>query len=301
MPPRAPAEGSRLQTLHLRRPAMATVFELWVVGSDPEHLEAVGHAALDEVTRVERLLSRFDPAAEIARLNREAAEHPVRVDHELYSILEDCLRWRVETDGFFDLCAGSARAGAEGAPLEEPVVLDPGARTVRFADERVRIDMGGYGKGYALDCMLSVLERFGVGDALMHGGTSSVLARGARAEGVPWRVGVRDPFAENSRHLEELPLEGGGFSYSAALRDGAPSDIVDPHTGAPLPRQEAVIVLAPTAAEAEIYSTALLAMGRAAAEALLRRASPGPGFRAGWIDRDGEGVGLRWLTDHRRG
>src|SRR5205823_9036018 len=89
------------------RPAMATWFEALLVGDDEEHLMAVGEAVLDEIGRVERLLSRHDPASETSRINREAASRPVRVDLEMFDILRNGLRWSEETGGYFDLCAGS--------------------------------------------------------------------------------------------------------------------------------------------------------------------------------------------------
>ena len=163
-------EGPRelRQVRRFSHEAMATVFEMWLAGDDPEHLEAVGQAALDEIERIERLLSRFDPAAEVARVNRMAAEGPVLVEYELFALLEDCRLWRQETEGFFDVCAVS------GVSLEDGVQLDISRRTVKFLDPRVQLDFGALGKGYALDAAAHVLDRFAVTSALLHGGTSSV-------------------------------------------------------------------------------------------------------------------------------
>lgn len=286
--------------LHLSRPAMATRFELWVVGDEPEQLEAVGTAALDEVLRVERLLSRFDPAAELARVNREAPAGRVLVDRELFAVLEDCLRRHEETGGFFDIAA--ARHGGGRGPLTDSVRLDPAARTVEFLDAGVRLDLGGYGKGYALDLMAQVLDRYGVESALMHGGTSSILARGRQVDGLPWQVGIRDPFAPGDARLREIPLRDAGLSYSAVLSEpGGVSDILDPHSGEPLREQAACVVEAPTATEAEVYSTALLAMGREVAEEFLRAGRARTRIRAGWIDRVAGEVALRWWDAETEG
>src|SRR4051812_20130865 len=88
-----------------RRPAMNTWFEIILLGDDSENLQAAGEAALDEIQRVEKLLSRFDPSSEISRINREAAQKPVLVDFELAEILETCrIAWQ-QTNGFFDITA----------------------------------------------------------------------------------------------------------------------------------------------------------------------------------------------------
>ena len=94
---------------------MATWFEVLLVGDDEEHLIAVGEAALDEVGRIDRLLSRHDPASEVSRINHEAGSRTVRVDRELFAILSDSRDWFDRTDGYFDLCAtGEARLAAFG-------------------------------------------------------------------------------------------------------------------------------------------------------------------------------------------
>src|SRR5688500_16810135 len=88
-----------------RRPAMNTWFEVLLLGDDPENLQAAGEAALDESERVEKLLSRFDPASEVSRINREAANSPVLLDLELAEILETCRKAWMETHGYFDITA----------------------------------------------------------------------------------------------------------------------------------------------------------------------------------------------------
>src|SRR5437763_14639010 len=99
------------RTAHARREAMGTFFEVFLAGDDDEHLLAVADAALDEVTRLERLLSRFDPASEIARVNREAAGRPVLVDYEVWDLLRACRDPRDRTAGCFDVTAGSGGGG----------------------------------------------------------------------------------------------------------------------------------------------------------------------------------------------
>ncbi len=268
-----------MPTVHLRRPAMGSEFAMWLVGDDAEHLEAVGHAAWEEIARVERLLSRFDPTAEIARVNRLAAAGPVLVDYELFAVLEDCGWWWGDTGGFFDVCAGS------GVRWGEAVRFDASARTVEFLDDRAQIDLGGYGKGYAIDAAGRIFERFGVSQAFMHGGTSSVFAWGVREDGLPWPVGIRDLLADEERELQQLSLTDCGLSTSAVRhREGEASDILDASTGQPLTGQAACVVMAPTALEAEVLSTALLAMGKSRARKYLEGRSPLHSLRVLWLE-----------------
>ncbi len=268
-----------MPTLHLQRPAMGSLFDLWLVGDDAEQLEAVGEAAWDEVARVERMLSRFDPAAEVARVNRSAAAGPVLVDYELFAVLEDCGWWWTDTGGYFDACVKSGVAWGGG------VRLDAFARTVQFLDDRARIDLGGYGKGYALDAAARIFERFGVANALLHGGTSSVLACGVREDGSPWPVGVRDPLADDGREIQQLQLTECGLSTSAVRHGkGEASDLIDTTTGQPLTSDAACVVIAPTALEAEVLSTALLTMGKTRARQYLEGRSPLHSLRVLWLE-----------------
>ncbi len=274
------------------RLAMATRFEARLVGDDEEHLMVVGEAALDEISRIERLLSRFDPASEVARVNREAASHPVRVDRELFVILANCHDWFDRTDGYFDLCA----SGGPGSPrFGEVVRLDEESNSVTFLDPAARLDFGGYGKGYALDVAARVLDEFGVCSARLHGGTSSILARGQPEDGPCWRVEIRDPFeTESGSVVNVFRLNDAAVSTSAVFDPGSTrSDIVDPIASRRLDRPAACSVVTSSATVAEVYSTALLAMGKSRASHFVRRGSPID--RVFWIERDGDRVSCEIL------
>ncbi|MBS0211263.1 MAG: FAD:protein FMN transferase [Planctomycetes bacterium] len=279
--------------VHRARPAMGTLFEIWLRGDDEEHLTSVAEAALDEVARLEQLLSRFDARSEISRVNRTAAQEPVQIDRELFALLEVCQQAWQASDGAFEITAGSS-AGV----MMTDVALDAGAQTVRFARDGVRLDLGAVGKGYALDWAAAVLDQFGVFNALIHGGTSSVLARGTGTGGAAWLVDIRWPPGQaDAPRVTELALRDMCLSTSAAFGDDtAISDVIDPRTGRPLDRQAACVVVAPSATEAEIWSTALLCMGKAATADYTEAELPA-GVFAGWIEPDnGDATAkLTWL------
>lgn len=256
--------------------AMGTRFEVLLAGDDEEHLEAVAVAAVDEILRIESVLSRFDPRSEIARINRLAGIRPVRVDRELFAFLEKCEQARELTEGYFDVTRGA------GSLLE----LDAEASTVRFSREDVTIDPGGIGKGYALDCVREILLRFGVTRALLNGGTSSVLALAAHDDIGGWPIDLRHPLNPEAEPVARVNLRQRALSCSAARHhEQSQSDIVNPLTRQPLDGNDACVVLAASAAEAEIFSTALLAMGRRQATCYLEQ-QPHSDLMAGWIEAD---------------
>ena len=134
---------------------------------------------------------------------------------------------------------------------------------MQFSRTETAIDLGGIGKGFALDRAKEILARYGVDSALLSAGTSSILAVGQPALGAAWTVDLRHPADDRAVPIARLELVDQSLSCSATLRPGqAESDIVDPHRGLPLSGGDAVVVLAAEGVAAEALSTALLAMGR---------------------------------------
>jgi thiamine biosynthesis lipoprotein len=115
------------------------------------------------------------------------------------------------------------------------------------------IDLGGIGKGHALDCCARILRAHDITTAFVHGGTSSGLALGADPAGHPWRVGGALP----------LSLTDCAFSVSDAAGQPQPH-IVDPRSGLPTAARS-VVVTGPSARLCDAWSTALVVLGRAPA------------------------------------
>jgi thiamine biosynthesis lipoprotein len=283
---------------------MGTWFEVRLLGDDPEHLAAVAEAVLDEVERIERLLSRFDRRSEIARINREATHRAVLIDREVLGLLETCREAWERTEGSFDVTASRAEdPAADREPSDRPtfaaVEIDPDARTIRFARAGVALDLGGIGKGYALDRAAEIVAAQGVGSAFLHGGTSSILALGLDGTGRPWPVGVRDPFMapDVAEELFRVRLGDRGFSCSATRGTGrAVSDLIDPRRGTPLAGQSACVAIARDATRAEVLSTALLCMGKGRAAECAGRYAEEDGCEVAWIECRDDRPAWDWLT-----
>ncbi len=260
---------NRFATVHRTRPAMGTLFEVLLHGDDDENLVAVAEAILDEVQRIERLLSRFDPRSEISRINRLAPSRSVLVDREMAGLLETCFGAREWTGGAFDITITSRcrerppwRSDDPPAGFASPgISFDATRRMIGFTSSEIQLDLGGIGKGYALDCAAQLLDEHHVEHALLHGGTSSVLARGLDADERTWSVALRHPVSGQGERTVRLHDEA--LSCSAV---DSQADVIEPSTGRPLTRPAGVAVIALTATEAEVLSTALLCMGQGANE-----------------------------------
>jgi thiamine biosynthesis lipoprotein len=238
---------------------------------------------MEEVARIDRLLSRHDPAAEVARVNREAVGRAVRVDRELLAILADCLAWHQRTGGASNPVVGPGVFG-------QAVQLNPADCSVTLASGTGGIDLGGYGKGHAIDAAARLAFRHGVGSALIHGGTSSIRAVGPNRR---WPVDLADPFDPAGGPIARILLTEEGLSTSSSVGLG-PSDLIDPATAQPIRELASCTVVATTATAAEALSTALLVMGRTRARSFLEIWAGEP-FRVAWIDRDDAGRSrLEW-------
>lgn len=230
--------------LRLAVDAMATRFELVLDGPDEVELRAAGEAVVERIVEVDEQLSRYRRDSFTSHLVRAASVRPVRVDEELWALLALCERVRRESDGAFDVTHGS--------PGE--LVLDADTRTVALSEPGTRLDFGAIGKGWALDRGVELLREHGVRRALVHGGTSTVHTIGAPPGLGAWRVAV----AGTDREVE---LRDRALSVSAqhgrVLDDGG-GHVRDPETGRAADSALPVAVVAPSAAVADAWSTALL-------------------------------------------
>jgi thiamine biosynthesis lipoprotein len=244
---------------------MGTLFEALLVGDDEEQLAAVAEAVLDEVERIDRLLSRFNPTSEIYRINRLAGRQDVLVDREVADLLALCQNAFARTRGAFDITATSQASGRRQPPGDvvygvvdhtQVVEFDIERRLARFKSREVRLDLGGIGKGYALDRAAHILADHGIHRALLHGGTSSAIALGSDERGQPWRVACGKQLIE---------LVNRALSCSATNEQ---QDIIDPRSGKAVQGKVLCAVIADTATEAEIWSTTAVVMGRETADRL---------------------------------
>lgn len=255
--------------------AMGTRFEVVIEGRDDAHGRAAAEGALAVIEDCDGRWSRFAKDSLVARVNREAGERWVRLDAETFELLSRCLAWTRASDGAFDVCVGRAmdrlRAGETEPGAAGAFELDPERRAVRFTRPDSALDLGAIAKGFALDLAAASLREAGVTRALLHGGTSSVLALGAPPESREspespggWRIGLGPEFGAETVALRDRALS---ISAARGSRDlEARPHVLDPRDGRVLTRDLRVAVSAEAAAEAEAWSTALVVLQARGAE-----------------------------------
>ncbi len=291
--------------------AMNTRFELVLHGDREPALRAAGEEALREIARVEDLLSAFRPTSEISAVNARAGHEPVQVSPEVFALLQRVQQLHQLTRGTFDITIGplmkcwglwGACEGRVPSPEElreahsrvglQQVRLDPEGRTVRFLRTGMSLDLGGIGKGYALDCAAELLRVQGVKSGLLHGGTSSVVAIGHPPGEAAWRTALVEPQAEANHGPNECPhilelmdeaLSVSSVTTKAFVADGrAMGHVLDPRTGHPVQAALMSAVIVPEATAADALSTALLVLGK---EGLAQLAGAISGFRGLMLTR----------------
>jgi FAD:protein FMN transferase len=280
--------------IRVHRRAMACRFEITLASQDGASVPAA-RAALNEIDRLEDLLSVFREESAITYVNRRAASEragePIEIDKMLFGLLGLCGELHHATDGAFDItstplsrCWGflqregcvPAREAIEAARASvgfAAVDLDRERRTVRFRRAGIELNLGAIGKGYALDRVAIDMRRSGVTDALLSAGRSSLLAIGGRDAG--WYVEVvsaRRDEAEGDRPIARVWLRDAALGTSGAgeqfvIADGTRyGHVIDPRTGWPAAGVLSASVIAASAALADALSTAFLVGGAELAE-----------------------------------
>ena len=301
--------------IRVSRRAMACPFEVCFPAARCEDGTQLAIKSLDLVDTLEKQLSFFQPTSLICVINRLAAHAPVEVEPWLFDLLALATRLHEQTGGAYDITSaplweawGFARRAGK-IPSDDQLAearshvgshlleLDSDRRTVSFRSPGVRISLGSIGKGYALDVCGRWLLESGMDDFLLHGGQSSVLARGflERRKGdksnlperpatnlrsmpgcaqigpvpfSPWEIGISDP-RRPGRRLGIVRLHDRALGTSASQfqsfrhRGRRYGHVLDPRTGWPADGVLSTTVVAPTAALADALSTAFHVMGSA--------------------------------------
>ncbi len=242
--------------------AMATTFEVIIQHKDSSYAQQAVRAAFDEVDRLEAELSRFIENSDISRINNLAANQPLIIGPAAFECLQLSARSYAETNGAFDITVGSrcqkpdAIISTGRLSAEYPIKLDEAQYTVELLTSPAQIDLGGIGKGYAVDKMAELLREWSIDTALMSGGYSSVLVLDAPPETKGWSVTLSNP-NNHKQVLSRLFLQRCAVAASG-LQKG--QHIIDPRTAKPVQGKLAAWACAGDAATADALSTAFMVM-----------------------------------------
>ncbi|MEN8226094.1 MAG: FAD:protein FMN transferase [Bacteroidota bacterium] len=255
-----------MQVYHNSSFSMGTRFNLLLPGIEKPGGAMLYASVMYELNRIENMLSCFMPDSEISRINENAYSRPVEINDELFYVLTECLRYSELTEGAFDISLGKIidhwsekdvktdiKVLTEGCGADK-ILLDPSDKTVRFTSPHVKINLGGYGKGYALENVQRLLKEKAISSAFISFGESSLSCLGKHPHGEYWPVGIRDHY-QKDKSIAALKLLNSSVSTSGNMENN--NHLINPTKGSPVDEKMHVSVKSRSAIIAEVLSTAL--------------------------------------------
>lgn len=267
------AEGAPNRDAHrFSHEAMATVFEVLCIHEDGRYARQAADAAFALVDRLEQQLSRFVANSDVSRVNALTAGQSTGVSATTLECLAIARHLYDVTSRTFDVSVGTGLESLE---------LDPDTHTIHARQGGVRLDLGGIGKGYAIDRMAELLGEWEVHESLVHGGFSSVLALEPPPGREGWLLSLSAPGGGDI--LARVRARRRAFSASGTRKG---RHIQDPRTGRVVANRAVWVSIsggAPAggspAAVAEGLSTAFMILGE---EQIRDLCKDGPGLEA-WL------------------
>lgn len=268
-------EGMRLMGNH---------FEISVVGPDEAWAHNMIAKAVDEIKRIEKLLTTYDENSETNRINRAAGISPVKVCEETFRLIQRSLRISQITQGAFDISYGSVDKSLWNFDVQmtrlpdaktakrmvrlinyRNIILDENEMTVFLKEKGMRIGFGGIGKGYAAEMAKRVLKESGVKSGIVNA-SGDLTAWGYQPDGQPWTIGIVNPnFAGkifSYMNVTDVAVATSGNYEKFVLIDGVKySHTIDPHTGLPVKGIKSVTIISPNAEIADAMATPVTIMG----------------------------------------
>lgn len=285
---------------------MGNAFTITAVAPSERDGSKAIEIAVNEISRIESLLTTYQPDSQTNRINQNAGISPVQVDAEVFSLIRRSIAISAITQGAFDISYGGidkslwnfektmTRLPSKEEALKsvylinyQNIVLDPDKLTVFLREKGMRIGFGGIGKGYAAECAKNKLCAMGVPSGIINA-SGDLTAWGHQPCGAPWRIGVTWP--DDPQRIfcyldvtDKAMATSGNYEKFITLNGRRYSHTIDPKTGLPATGIKSVTVLAENAELADAMSTPISVMGVKAGLHLVNQI---PGLECIIIDDD---------------
>ena len=263
---------------------MGNRFEITVVAEKEDWAQQKIALAIDEIKRIERLLTTFDDNSQTSRVNQLAGIAAVKVDREVFELIRRAIKISALTDGAFDITYGSVDKSLWNfdrsmAHLPAPAVaksmirlinyrnifLDETNSTVLLKEKGMRIGFGGIGKGYAAEMAKALLKSEGVASGIVNA-SGDLTAWGTQANGKPWTIGIADP--DNAQlpfsymNITDMAVAtSGNYEKFVTINGKKYSHTINPKTGLPVTGIKSVTIISPNAEIADAMATPVTIMG----------------------------------------
>lgn len=263
---------------------MGNRFEMTVVCADQDLAESKTELAVQEIKRIELLLTTFNEDSQTNEINRNAGIKPVKVDGEVFNLIGRSLKISALTQGAFDITYGSIdkslwnfdvnmqqlpdkKTAQDSVRLinYRNVILNPADQTVFLKEAGMRIGFGGIGKGYAADCAKNLLQKQGIASGIVNA-AGDLITWGNQPDGKPWTIAIADPDQKtqpfSTLNISNMAIAtSGNYEKYAVINGKKYSHTIDPKTGLPVSGIKSVSIICPSAELADAMATPVTVMG----------------------------------------
>ncbi len=264
---------------------MNTIARIVAVAPDEKTAKLSIDAAFEKIYRLETLMNRYDPSSQLSQVNLLAAKQPVKVDKDLFDILQQSVYYSKKTGGAFDITVGplvdlwKKCAEANSMPADKQLeeikkkigfqrlLLDSNDFSVRFVAEGMKLDLGAIAKGYAADKAVNEMKKCGAVAGLVEIG-GQIGCFGLTEEKNKWIVGIRNPAKQkDNRIIDKIAVSNMAVSTSGdyerfyKVADMRFSHIFNPKAEKSANELTSVTIIAPNGTEADVLATAVSVLG----------------------------------------
>lgn len=262
---------------------LGSPFDITIVAKDSIQANAYTNAAIEEVKRIENLISDWIPTTQISSVNANAGIQPIKVDAEVYDLVERALKISKLTNGAFDISYASMDkiwkfdGSMKKMPSKEEikksvekvgyqnVVLNPKDTTIFLKNKGMKIGLGGIGQGYIADKIKELLKSKGCESGLVNV-SGDISTWGKQIDGNPWTIAIINPMNKNKVFatfpLEDTAVEtSGSYEKYVTFNGKRYSHIIDPRTGYPASGIVSISVFAKQTEMADALATGIFVMG----------------------------------------
>ena len=262
---------------------MGSRFDITIVAQDATTANHSIDMAIEEISRIEKLISSWHPSSQTSEINKNAGISPVKVDQELMDLIERCITVSKITDGAFDITYASmdkvwrydgsmtqmpSKEAIENSVVKigyQNIVLDKKAQTVFLKLEGMKIGFGAIGKGYAADKVRSMLKVEGVKSGIINA-SGDLTTWGKQADGKDWMVGITNPLNKDNIFswfpvVNAAVATSGNYEKYVTFNGVKYSHIIDPRTGYPSTGIQSVTIFALSAELCDALATSVFITG----------------------------------------
>ncbi len=263
---------------------MGNKFEICVVADNAVWADECIDAAINEIQRIEKLLTTFSNDSETSRINENAGVVPVEVSRETYELIERSIKISRITQGAFDITYGSVDKrlwnfdiNMKSLPDKKTahkmvrlinyrnIMLNEEKSTVFLKEKGMRVGFGGIGKGYAAERAKQVMKEMGAESGIVNA-SGDLTSWGYQPNGKPWTIGIVNPNAAGQvfsyMNITDMAIAtSGNYEKYITLNGKKYSHTINPRTGLPVTGIKSVTIITPNAEISDAMATPVMIMG----------------------------------------